>query len=534
MHEVLSPNFIYIFSTVLIVLIYLFVSKIKLQQQLRQSKSEVSTLSTEVELSLEKLNQQYSKNQELESELQENKRKLNEALKPDAIKKLTAEISELEQQCELNKSMLDETNSFLSISSSKSLDIKLGFFDRMFPLDSSSDLKIKIKDSQKAQKAIYEAGEAVKIYYGTWTTTRNSFFVHSKPYKEEYVLALPTEHNFTVLNDLEQWSNLQLLLNAFNSQCEKVITSVKYSSLDKSIEKIWKIARHLDSKYIQEYVHLTDSTYDLLKEGNNVIWGCGKHAAILIPDADKLTSDMGEVRTVRGTDLNLTISDKYIEEKINELKLQYEYVEQKYIESEKIKEEKRLAAELKKVQLQAEKEEELLQSEINNLQLKTSSETGQELKSLQDKIAELTLKLEAVEQEKQRAISMAQQTRTGYVYVISNIGTMGEGVVKIGMTRRIDPMERVRELGDASVPFSFDVHTIIRTDDAPKLEKELHDRFKRNRVNLVNNRKEFFKLNLVDVKQALDEIYPEEFDFNFKVTAFDYHRSTEIRDSIIS
>ena len=99
---------------------------------------------------------------------------------------------------------------------------------------------------------------------------------------------------------------------------------------------------------------------------------------------------------------------------------------------------------------------------------------------------------------------MAQQTRMGHIYVISNEGSFGEGILKIGMTRRLDPMDRVKELGDASVPFEFDVHAMIRSDDAPSLEKELHHHFHEQRLNKVNNRKEFFRVPLQTVRQALE------------------------------
>ena len=101
---------------------------------------------------------------------------------------------------------------------------------------------------------------------------------------------------------------------------------------------------------------------------------------------------------------------------------------------------------------------------------------------------------------------MAQQTRAGHVYVISNIGSFGDDVFKIGMTRRLEPVERVQELGDASVPFSFDIHAMIFSDDAPALEKELHRRFGESQLNLVNPRKEFFKVPIKEIKQVVDEM----------------------------
>ena len=101
---------------------------------------------------------------------------------------------------------------------------------------------------------------------------------------------------------------------------------------------------------------------------------------------------------------------------------------------------------------------------------------------------------------------MAQQTKKGNVYIISNIGSFGENVYKIGMTRRIDPYERVRELGDASVPFPFDVHAIISSDDAPALESVLHKEFSLNQVNKVNPRKEFFRVPLKSIRETVEKM----------------------------
>ena len=99
---------------------------------------------------------------------------------------------------------------------------------------------------------------------------------------------------------------------------------------------------------------------------------------------------------------------------------------------------------------------------------------------------------------------MAQQTKSGYVYVISNVGSFGENIYKIGMTRRLEPMERVRELGDASVPFPFDVHAMIYSENAPAMETELHHLFINNQVNKVNPRKEFFKVPISEIRKVID------------------------------
>jgi hypothetical protein len=135
--------------------------------------------------------------------------------------------------------------------------------------------------------------------------------------------------------------------------------------------------------------------------------------------------------------------------------------------------------------------------------------TGAQLDRLNQRIIELEDLASRAHDAKERAISMAQQTRVGHVYIISNIGSFGEQVFKVGMTRRIDPMERIIELGDASVPFPFDVHALIFTQDAPSLERSLQQALEKYRVNRVNLRKEFFRVSATEVKAILADRLPD-------------------------
>src|SRR5690606_16842858 len=132
----------------------------------------------------------------------------------------------------------------------------------------------------------------------------------------------------------------------------------------------------------------------------------------------------------------------------------------------------------------------------------------------------------------ERAKSLAEQTRRGHVYVISNIGSFGENVYKIGMTRRLDPLDRVKELGDASVPFYFDVHAIIFADDAPALETALHRKFRPHRVNAVNLRKEFFRIDLKHIQKAVEELSDEEADFTTTIAAEEYFETKRLREPV--
>lgn len=210
---------------------------------------------------------------------------------------------------------------------------------------------------------------------------------------------------------------------------------------------------------------------------------------------------------------NARISEIYHHARLEELKwavvaqeLRANELEEQREIREKIREEEKARKEFEKAIKDAEKEEQTLKRLIEKAEAQVSRANEEQKALFQQKLEELQGKLEQAEEKNQRAISMAQQTKTGNVYVISNIGSFGEHIYKIGMTRRLEPLDRVRELGDASVPFEFDVHAMIYSDDAPALERQLHKKFLKNQLNKINPRKEFFRLNLSDLKNHLETI----------------------------
>jgi hypothetical protein len=168
-----------------------------------------------------------------------------------------------------------------------------------------------------------------------------------------------------------------------------------------------------------------------------------------------------------------------------------------------MREEEQAQRELERARLDAEKEEKRYQDALAKARLEAEKAVGAKQEKLLGQVAELERKLAEAEARKARAIAQAQLTRSGHVYVISNVGAFGEEVFKIGMTRRLDPFERVKELGDASVPFEFDVHAVIYSDDAPGLENKLHRQFHWRRVNRVNERKEFFRVGIDEIAAAV-------------------------------
>jgi hypothetical protein len=216
-----------------------------------------------------------------------------------------------------------------------------------------------------------------------------------------------------------------------------------------------------------------------------------------------------------GGGFSCALSEQYFRLKLEELFLTHEFQEKLQAEreeqrelKEQMREEQRALQELERAQREAEKEATRYTNALDRARAEAEAAVGAKQDKLQLQIAELEQRLRET-QEQQRAISLAQQTRQGHVYILSNIGSFGENVFKIGMTRRQRPEDRVDELGDASVPFCFDVHAMIRTDDAPKLEKALHDLFDHRRLNKVNLRKEFFRATIEELEHVVRKHHGE-------------------------
>jgi hypothetical protein len=241
---------------------------------------------------------------------------------------------------------------------------------------------------------------------------------------------------------------MKMIIRAFNIECDLLIAKVGPSNLDRSLGRIEKLAN----------------------------------------DLEKLVAS-----------LRCGISLDYVTLKYEECAIQYQYMlkkkeeqeEQKLIK-EQMREEARAEKEYKAALAKAEKEEKLYRDLLEKARKELELATSEERAITEAKVAQLEQQLAEAEAKEERAKSMAEQTRRGHVYIISNVGSFGENVYKIGMTRRLDPLDRVKELGDASVPFKFDVHAMIFSEDAPALETALHRKFGHHRVKAVNLRKEFF------------------------------------------
>lgn len=213
-----------------------------------------------------------------------------------------------------------------------------------------------------------------------------------------------------------------------------------------------------------------------------------------------------EVINKLGEPQGCQLSDSYKSLRVSELQLEYEHAQKLQAEREEqraIKDEMRQQAiaerEVEKAQQDAEREERQYEGALEKARKEFEQASTVKQDELRARLAELEQLVADAHAKKERAVSRAQQTRSGHVYVISNIGSFGNNVFKIGMTRRLDPMDRIWELSDASVPFDFDVHAIIYTEDAPGLETELHQQFSGRRINFINQRKEFFHVTMDEI-----------------------------------
>ncbi len=296
--------------------------------------------------------------------------------------------------------------------------------------------------------------------------------------------------NWTVNNSLAQGKKMvtdtqKLLLRAFNGECDELVAKVKYNNLDATIKRI-------------------NASCDAI-------------------------SKLGKV-------MNISIRPSYKALKIEEVKLAYEYAQAKQKEKEDMKayreqmrEEAKLQREIEEQRKKILKEQTHYANAIAKLRMQLSEHPDDE--DLKAKLNELTEQYDETEKAIKDIDYREANKRAGYVYVISNIGSFGENVFKIGMTRRLDPQDRIDELGDASVPFNFDVHAMIFTDDAPNLEAALHNAFEDRKLNLVNHRREFFNVTLDEIKKVVKDNYDKTVEFIDIPDAEQYRMSKSIKQS---
>ena len=293
--------------------------------------------------------------------------------------------------------------------------------------------------------------------------------------------------NWTVNNSQKEGERMikdyvKLILRSFNNECDASIINVKFTNVDQIEKKIRKAFETLN-KF--------------------------------------------------GTRLGISIVPAYFDLKLQELHLCYEYQlkkqeekEEQKLAREKLREEAKALKEIEEQKQKLAKEEKHFvnaQRSLAEQLLRTTDEAQKQL--IQAEMEMVQQKLAGIGRDMANVLNREQNTRAGNVYIISNIGSFGENVYKIGVTRRLEPLERIDELGDASVPFDFDIHAIIFSDDAPALENALHQAFAHRRLNMINKRREFFRVTLEEIEQVVRTSFSKPVEFVVLADAPEYRQS---------
>ena len=280
----------------------------------------------------------------------------------------------------------------------------------------------------------------------------------------------------------------KLLLRAFNSECDGIVDKVKYNNFEASLKRI-------------------SSSRDSIS---------------------KLGKMMG-----------IEITPNYYQSKVEELTLALEYQQKKQEEKEaqkearaRMREEAKLQREIEEARRKAEKEQNHYQNALQRLQKQLATASDVDKQAIEEKIQEVESQLTQIDAALKDIDYREANQKAGYVYVISNVGSFGKDVYKIGMTRRLDPTERVDELGDASVPFNFDIHAMIFSENAPALEAALHRAFEDRKVNMVNPRREFFRVTLDEIKEVVRKNYDKTAEFIDVPEAEQYYISEKMRSEL--
>jgi hypothetical protein len=294
--------------------------------------------------------------------------------------------------------------------------------------------------------------------------------------------------NFTYNNSLSKGKKLvadsvKQCLRSFNNECDAIIDKVKFNNVEAVRKRIKK-------------------SYN---------------------DLNKINASM-----------MISITPTYLSLKLQELNLSYEYTVKKQEEKEEARrireeqrEEEKLRREIEEARKKTAKEQTHYENALQKINAQIESASDIEREFLLNEKAEIEKNLEKIAEEIKSIDYREANQRAGYVYIISNIGVFGENVYKIGMTRRLEPQDRVDELGDASVPFRFDTHAMIFSDDAPSLETALHNAFDEKRVNMVNRRKEFFNVTLQEIKDVVKNSFEKTVEFK-ELPPAEQYRETQM------
>ena len=334
--------------------------------------------------------------------------------------------------------------------------------------------------------------------------------------KQEFTSRVVSYQNLADENDLLKRELQNIDVNIRKLQLDTNLGRERQVELDSRADALAKRFIKDNVKWISS--NLTPNNYSTMK--------------------DRLTKVMD---WCRGIGFVITVEQEQL--MVDDLKTEFELVVKRALEREEqqrikaqLREDLKIERERERERQQAERERQQLEREQNAIAealetaLKESSnQHSDEIQRLQSMLKEAEEKAREAAEKSARAMSQAQLTKAGHVYVVSNLGSFGGDVFKIGMTRRLEPLDRVTELGDASVPFPFDVHMMISCNDAPALEYALHKELNKVRINRTNPRKEFFRTDIETIRKIVVENHGE-VDYVADQDALEYWASKEMRE----
>ena len=435
----------------------------QLQQEAEKKKNDILSIENERALLEKKL---FDETEATNKEFDKFKAETNEK-----ISFLNSEVEKAEKKLKTATNKLNKSKELY-----KSIDYSISnFFEYSPDLDD-----LKLSESELSELVELSPSVILKLHYMDVKSLRKAFRDNDKQIEKilsQYQGRYTTKANRAIY---------ELMVIALRAELQNILYNLKYEKLDNGIEQVKEIT--------QKYLNIA-------AQGNQSIAGT-------------LTKFIGEIEYLF----------------INAVKIEYNYYvkkEQARQEQLAIREQMRQEAEERKALEQEKKkienEESKYNNEIEKLKAQMQESADKENEVLNAKILELQAKLADVAIKKD-SITQLQNGKAGNVYIISNLGSFGENVFKVGMTRRINPQDRVNELGDASVPFKFDVHSFIFSEDAVSLESKLHNILNDKRVNKVNMRKEFFYTSVDELEQIVNEIEPTA-EFNKTMLADEFRQS---------
>lgn len=389
--------------------------------------------------------------------------------------------------------------------------------------DATRQATLMLEQAEEKAKAIagdaYDIAQKAQHYESVAKAMKNVI----EGYGDEYLK--PT---FSLLDDLAEEFGYDEAGQRLKDAREKTRMLIKNGNASKCdyVETNRRITA--ENFVLDAFNGKVDSILSMIKKDNHGI------LEQKIRDAYSLVNNLGMAFR------NAHITEVYLDSRLDELKwgtivnaLKLQEREEQRRIKEQIREEEKARREYERAMKEAAKEEETIRRAMEKAQQAIDKASAEQKAKYEAQLADLQVKLQEAEAKNQRALSMAQQTKSGHVYIISNIGSFGEDVFKIGMTRRLEPLDRVRELGDASVPFPFDVHAMIYSEDAPGLETALHKYFVQNQVNKVNPRKEFFRIPIADIRAEVEK-RGLDVTWTMAAAALEYRESLAIEKSMLS